>query len=217
MTRGVRWGELGERMKNLKSLLFVGLLVLTSANFALAQVTSNPCDISGNIVAMPNPDPLGPGWMYTLTITWDTGSQYALSHMNMIMDSPGGTCTCQDFEDAIVWANPVGSSDGEGGCTVNYEGLLQCDGDPSIPGADGIMLKFEPIEEGCDPGTTGTATFVFYSELGPAPIDEDFLSLVDKYALNSCWGGLSGDFPSMSCDPVSTEPIAWGKAKSLFR
>lgn len=205
-------------MKNLRSPLLVALVVLISAHFAHAQVTSNPCDITGNIVASPNPDPLGPGWVYTLTITWDTGSAYALSHMNMIMDSAGGTCTCADFMDAIVWADPIGYSDGDPSCTVDYEGSLNCDGDPSIPGVDGIILKFEPIEvDGCEPGTTGTATFTFYSELGPAPIDEDILSLVDKYALNSCFGGLSGDFPSMSCDPVSTEPMEWGKAKSLFR
>jgi len=199
------------------TMTLLGLVALTLGASAFAQVSTNPCDISGTIVAAPNPGS-GPAWMYTLTLTWDTGSQYALSHMNLVMDAAGGTCTCQDFVDAIDWSDPIGSSDGDPSCTVDYEGRLQCNGDPSIPGAEGIMLKFEPIETGgCEPGTVGSATFVFYSNLAPAPIDEDVLTLVDKYALNSCWGGLSGDFPAMSCDPVSAEDVDWGKAKSLYR
>lgn len=192
-------------------------IVLTAAQLAIAQVTGAPCDLSGNIVATPNPNP-GPAWVYTLTIDWDTGSPYALSHANMIMDSIGGTCTCTDFQDALAWDDPIGYSDGEPACTVSYAGHLECLGDPSIPEVDGILLKFEPIENpACEPGPTGTATFTFYSHLAPAPVDEDILSLVDKYALNSCFGTLTGDFPAMTCNPVNAEPMRWGKAKSMYR
>jgi hypothetical protein len=192
-------------------------LVLTTAHLAVAQVSDGPCAISGNIVAMPTPDP-GPAWVYTLTFTWDTGSPYALSHANLFMDEADGNCTCTDFQEVLVWDDPVGYSDGDPLCTVQYSGLLQCDGDPSIPDLGGILLKFEPILDGtCEPGPAGAATFTFYSHLAPAPIDADILSLVDKSALNSCSGTLSGDFPAMECDPVAAEPIRWGKAKSLYR
>jgi len=198
--------------KSLTTLLLV-MLVMTSAQLALAE-----CSINGTIEAGENTDPAGPGWVYTMTINWDTGTVYALSHMDLLLDIAGGTCSCADFMDAISWDDPIGYSDGHPSCTVNYVGNLECAGDPSIPDVDNILLKFEPIEiEGCEPGTTGTATFVFYSDLAPAPVDEDILSLVDKFAGNSCFGTLSGDFPAMSCDPVEIKNVQWGAAKGLYR
>ncbi len=199
-------------MKKLLTSLLLASLVIISAQFAMAE-----CGIHGTIEASPNPDAMGPTWVYTMNLSWDTGTQYALSHMNLVMDIAGGTCSCADFMQAISWNEIIGSSASDT-CTVNYNGFLECSGDPSIPGADGILLKFEPVEGmDCEPGTMGSATFVFYSNLPPAPIDADILSLVDKYALNSCQGSLTGDFPSMACDPVSTETLKWGSAKSLFR
>ncbi len=201
-------------MMNKKMTAILTLLVImTSAQWALGQ-----CSISGSIVAATSADPMDPDWTYTLTIDWDTGSQHALSHMDLLLDASGGTCTCADFHDALSWSDPIGYSNGDPSCTVNYNGNLECNGDPSIPGVDNILLKFEPIEgTGCEPGTTGTTTFVFYSDLPPAPIDEDILSLVDKFAGNSCFGTLNGDFPAMSCDPVVTDDVEWGNVKSLYR
>ena len=82
---------------------------------------------------------------------------------------------------------------------------------------EGILLKFEPIEDNCEPGPTGTGTFVFYSDLPPAPINEEILTGVDKHALQYCFGFLSGDFPAMLCDPVGNEGSSWGNLKGLFR
>ena len=195
----------------------LSLVVLTSAQFALAQISTSDCSLIGTIEASANNAPTGPSWVYTLNLTWDTGSQYALSHLNLLMDVEGGSCSCGDFMAALSWDGIIGTSTSDS-CSIDYKGHLQCSGDPSIPGVDGILLKFEPIEGlGCEPGTIGTATFVFYSNLSPTPIDADVLSLVDKFALNSCFGSLTGDFPSMSCDPVTTETMDWGSAKSLYR
>ena len=189
------------------------LLVMSSAQIALGQ-----CDISGTIVASTSADPGDPAWTYTLTMNWDTGSKYALSHMNLLVGSAEGTCTCADFQDALSWYDPIGYSDGAPSCTVDYIGNLECNGDPSIPGVDNILLKFEPIERrGCEPGTTSTAVFTFYSDLSPVPVDEEILSLVYKFANNSCFGSLSGDFPAMSCDPVDVDKVEWGGVKSLYR
>jgi hypothetical protein len=201
----------------MKNVVMIGtaLLILAFGSGASAE----DCFIGGTITASPNPDPAGPNWVYTMVISWDTGNNYSLSHANLLLDPGLGTCLCQDFHDALDWGSPVGYSDGNpGGCTVDYEGFLECGGDPSIPEVDGFLLKFEPIEDGsCEPGPTGTGTFTFYSNLPPAPIDEDVLSVVDKHAQQYCFGHLSGDFPAMACDPVSNEDSAWGSLKGMFR
>jgi hypothetical protein len=173
------------------------------------------CSISGHVTAAPNPDPMGPAWVYTAVITWDTGSPYALSHLDLWLDIAGGTCTCAEFQQALSWAPVIGTSGTS--CPVSYYGELNCQGDPSIPGVYGIVLKFEPMMGGCEPGTNGTGTFTFTSNLGPAAIDEDAVTLVDKYARNYCFGSLTGEFPSLPCNPVGAEGAGWGAVKGMFR
>ncbi|MFH2051560.1 MAG: hypothetical protein ABIK96_03735 [bacterium] len=198
----------------MKRLLTIALLITLAAGGAIA----GECGISGVITGQRIDDPLLPAWQYTLVLDWDTGTPYALSHANLLMDIPGGTCTCDNFVEALTWANPMGSGPGEDGCTVNYNAFLECDGDPSIPEVDGILLKFEPVEgEGCEPANVGTMTLVFYSHLPPAPVDEDLLSLVDKFGQNHCFGYLAGDFPSMPCDPVDAAGTSFGTVKGFFR
>lgn len=201
----------------MKKFVLVGVTML--ALVFGAQAVMAECFIGGTITASANPDPLGPIWMYTMVVTWDTGNEYSLSHANLLMDSAAGTCVCQDFLDAMSWGDPAGSSDGVPvACTVDYQAFLECDGDPSIPEVDGILLKFEPIfDESCEPGPTGTGTFVFYSNLGPYPIDEEILSVVDKFAGEYCFGNMTGDFPTIPCDPVDAVDSSWGNVKGLFR
>ena len=199
----------------MKTKLFFTLTLLTLV-FGVQSAQAD-CFIGGTITADSNPDPSGPTWMYTMVFTWDTGNNHSLSHANLLLDIAGGTCLCQDFMAAISWDDPVGYSDGyPDDCTVDYQGFLECGGDPSIPGFTDILLKFEPVEGECEPGPTGTGTFVFYSNLHPAPIDEDILSVVDKHSNEYCIGHLSGDFPAMACDPVSNEGSTWGNLKGLF-
>ena len=190
----------------ISAILMLGIL----PGLALAA-----CSISGTITASPNPDPLGPAWVYTAVINWDTGSQYALSHMGLWLDVAGGNCSCQDFQQAISFGSPIGTSGTS--CLVDYYGELNCQGDPSIPGVAGIVLKLEPVEDVCEAGVMGQGTFVFTSNLGPAAIDEDALTLEDKFSTRYCFGSLSGDFPSMPCNPVSTDDESWGAVKGMFR
>ena len=194
-------------------------IALTFVLVCGAQVALAECFIGGTITSDDNPDPLGPSFMYTMVITWDTGNEYSLSHADLIMDVHAGTCLCQDFLMALSWDDPIGYSDGvPGDCTMEYQGFLECEGDPSIPDLEGIILKFEPIEsEECEPGPTGSATFVFYSNLPPWPINEEILTVVDKHAQEYCYGYLSGNFPTMDCDPVGSEDSGWGELKGMFR
>lgn len=197
--------------KNLRILVAIAV-ILGGASTVHAQ-----CFIGGDITAALNSDPYGPAWVYTLTITWDNDVVFDLSHMDLILDAVGGSCTLADFYAQLSWPDPIGTSDGVGGCTVEYHGDLTSNGDPSIPGVTGILLKFEPYENGCEPDDVGTATFVFYSDLAPVPVDEDILSVVDKFAGMYCFGHLTGLFPGMDCDPVDSQAQSWGSVKSTFR
>jgi len=201
----------------MKTRILIGLTMMTLV-FG-AQVAVAECFIGGTITASDNPDPVGPIWMYTMEITWDTGNNYSLSHTNLLLDPGLGTCVCQDFMDALSWGDPIGSSDGYPmPCTVHYQGFLECDGDPSLPEVTGFLLKLEPIyDESCEPGPTGTGTFIFYSDLPPAPIDEEVLSSVDKNGQEHCLGFMSGDFPAIACDPLGSQDSSWGNLKGMFR
>jgi hypothetical protein len=203
----------------MKTRLTLITLMLTFALMPGAgAIAQTECFVTGAITAEVNTDPGYPGWKYTAVISWDTGSVYALSHLDMILDSSSGTCSCDDLANDLVFAGILGTSNGDpADCEVEYETFLECDGDPSIPGDEGIIFKFEPIEGDCEPGTTGTGTFAFYSDLGPAPIDEELLSLIDKFGQLTCSGYLTGQFPSLACDPVSNGANTWDAVKGLFR
>ncbi len=199
-------------MRNLIICTALALIVLPVA--ALAE-----CTITGVVTAEANVDQPAMGdWMYTLHLTWDTDAQYALSHFNLVLDLPGGTCDCSAFAAGLTWASPAGTSTGDpDGCTIDYDIMLQCDGDPSLPGDEGILLKFEPIENDmCEPGVTGSGTFVFYSDFDPAPINEEALLLIQKFSGLSCSGYLSGEFPGFPCDPVGAESATWSRIKTLY-
>ena len=208
-------------MKNfVNAFLIASVLLLATGGSALAQ-----CSIGGALTAAENTDPTLPAWEYTLAVTWDTGSMLGLSHFNLLVDLTGGTCDCQEVMDSIVLVSPAGTSDGVtsgigGGdpCTLDYEPSWWCDGDPSIPDVEGIILKFEPDESlGCEPDVTGYVEVVFYSDLPPVPIDEDVISMSDSAGLTFCYGNVSGVFPAMPCDPVPAETGSWGDLKGAYR
>ena len=200
----------------MKWLLPVAIL----ATALMPAIAGAECSITGEITAAPNDgDPSMGAWCYTLTVTWDTGDQYALSHLGLIIDTPGGTCLCSDVAAALNFPAVAGSSDGyPGGCTVDYEAFLECDGDPSIPGDEGILIKWEPLEmaDGCEPGPTGTGTFTFCSDLGPVPVDEWLPLLIEKNAGEFCEGGITGVFPGLACDPVAAEGATWSEIKGYY-
>ena len=120
--------------------------------------------------------------------------------------------------DAISLPDVAGQSDTEtADCYVDYNAFFECDGDPSIPGVTGELIKFEPLADDCEPGATGSGTFTFYSDLPPVPVNENILALVDKAGQTSCYGQLTGVFPALACDPVGNEAQTWGTVKSLYR
>ncbi len=202
----------------MRTLLLKSVTVATMLSLAVAGPALAQCSLSGDMAYEMTTDPMLPAYQYTLTVMWDMDSPYGLSHLDLVVDLPGGTCGCEAFDEAIFFDAIAGSSDGEGGCSVDYAANLECSGDPSIPGVDGILFKFEPMEGmGCEPGPVGTGIFVFYSDLAPVPVDEEFAALVDKAGLQSCTGSLTGVFPGMACDPVPTESSTFDGIKSFYR
>ena len=198
-------------MKNLITIL---------ALLALAAVpASAQCYIGGMITAEENNgDPSLGAWCYTLEVTWDTGEQTALSHLDLIVDLPGGSCECHEIVSSLAFADIAGSSDGvPDGCQVDYMAYVNCNGDPSIP-IEAILIKWEPLEMDpfCEPGPVGTGYFVFYSDYDPVPVDDSMPILVEKNSGESCAGTIDGVFPGLPCDPVSTEASTWSEVKSLY-
>lgn len=199
-------------MKLLKAFA-VTLLIAVIAPVAMA----GPCSITGEIEATPNTDPGLPAWTYTLTVTWDTGTDATIDHFDLLMDPVCGGCGCEDFQQALTLVQPAGGATGVEGCNVPFDSSLECEGDPMIPGATGRLLKFSPDESGCALAPGGTATVVFYSDQPPVPVNENILSLVDRWGYAACFGHLGGVFPAMACDPVPTDFKSWGTVKGLYR
>lgn len=199
-------------MKLLK--VFAVTLLLAGA---APMVLAGPCSIDGDIVATATADPGLPTWAYTLTVSWDTGSDATIDHFDLLMDSVCGGCGCEDFQQTLTLVQPAGTATGVDGCDVPFNVSLECGGDPMIPGATGLLLKFTPDENDCALAPAGTATVVFYADQPPVAVNEDILSLVDRWGNAACFGHLGGVFPAMVCDPVSSADTAWGSVKGMFR
>ncbi len=200
--------------KILTRVAAIAALALSIPAFASAETAM--CGISGTVSATRNYDPAWPAWKYTMTVNYDTGNKYQLSHLDVLLDIAGGSCSCQNFYDTLVFPAVVGTSGTT--CKTYYTPEINCQGDPSIPNLYGIALKLNPTVTSCDPGTAGTATFTFYSRLSPGVIDEEALTLADKSGKTYCFGHLTGAFPAMPCDPMGTEDSAtWGAVKGMYR
>jgi len=201
----------------MKILRTTGLLFALGLVLAAIPAAAE-CSLYGEITALPNEgDPELGYWCYTLEVTWDTGDPTALSHLDLVIDTPAGTCECSQIVDALSFADIAGSSDGvPDGCMVDYYAEINCNGDPSIPGDEGIIIKWEPIEEGCEPGPTGTGHFTFYSDYAPVPVNADLPVLIEKNSGESCSGTITGVFPGLECDPVSAEATTWTELKQRY-
>ncbi len=199
--------------------LFLALLLSITGSHAVAGqlVVDPPFCVQGTSEAIQVWSPLGE-WEYTLTVEWDTGVPQALSHLTLDLGLINCACVCElepfDFD------SPAGSSDGEDGgvpCTVLYDGFFVCDGDPSIPGSEGPVIKFEPFNGDCEPGPTGSGQFVYYSDWPPGEVvTPNQIIVLIKYGGESCEGVLTGVLPICTC-PTSTRSASWGDIKRRFR
>jgi hypothetical protein len=222
--------RIGTKILLILPLALTGAMMLSLDAYAEAlvpgdlakKVTKPPepyavCSITGHIEGernLENPE-LG-DWKYTMTMAWDSGDRYALSHWNLFLDESHYHCSPDDILSAVWWEDNAASSTSEpDGCTTGYEVRLEAFGDPSID-LEGVILKFEP-REGCEPGPTGEAVFVFYSNDSPAPILMPNAFLSDKAGRIICYGEVTGVFPGIPCDPTSSQMSSWGSLKGDYR
>ncbi|MHB8078880.1 MAG: hypothetical protein ACYDIE_06465 [Candidatus Krumholzibacteriia bacterium] len=205
-------------MKTCRTIPVLAAIAL-AALLSAASPAGAGCLITGVCSASPNTvQPCVGAWQYTLTVDWDTGTKCAPSHFDLLIAAPGSACDCPAVDRALNWLSPVGSAAGvPAGCTVPFEGLLSCYGDPSACLSD-LLLKFEPTEtDVCTLPPSGQAVFTLYSDYPPAPISEPNLFLVDKTGQLVCYGSVTGVFPGLPCDPTATESSSWGSQKSAYR
>ena len=200
--------------------LRIRMLAVIIAGLALAGASPAiaGCSITGVCSATPNTTQPGMGaWQYSLTINWDTGTRYALSHIDIILTPQNSSCGCNELAASLQFPSPAGTSNGlPNSCMATYNWVLGCNGDPSIHLTD-LIMKLEPrASDSCAAGTAGQGTFTFFSDYAPAPIAERNMFLVDKFGQLACYGSLSGVFPGLPCDPTATEPSTWGSLKSLY-
>jgi len=197
-------------MNSLKGFALIAAVLFMPAG---AMAT---CSIGGHCEAELNVDNPELGtWKYTLTVEWHSGNSHGLSHLDLALGFENHECDCDDF--LFNFTSPAGQSDGEHRCcTVYYDGHFECLGDPSIPGVEFPILKFEPISEDCEPDNSGDGVFVFYSDWQPKAVDTPNDYLIFKAGGNSCEGELSGVLPTLGCEHVAAGESSWGQIKTLY-
>ena len=158
------------------------------------------------------------GWYkYTYDVTWNLTK--GLSHLDLIL-KPG--CT-QDDHHIVFETELGGAADGwsTDECwhpgkpvvfTVLYEGMFEPTGDPSI-NLTSPLIKWEPYENGDEPGKKGTGEFWFYANIIPeyGSLDNVFAA---KYGTHKVFGDLVGAYPSCETipEPASVALVMVGTA-----
>ena len=193
-------------------LLAVAMLAL----MVMAPAATADCTFEATAVAQVNPDNPDWGyWKYTLDINWDNSDAgYGLSHWDLIFAPQAQACCDSSL---FFLPDSVGVSTGEpGGCSVTYSANLECLGDPSIPGEEPALIKFEPHEGDCEPGAVGEGTFFFYSDIPPSTVTPPNDLLLFKADGMFCNGSVTGDLPIDDCDPLALEQLDWSSVKIRY-
>ena len=208
-------------LRGVISVLGVALIAVSLAGFS----TAAPCADADMTVTATFPNDVGFEGLYKYTISgsWDTGVSNGLSHISFLyeLECP---CICDTTEAGSFFAQfptPAGTATGEdslgNACDVDFIGLHECQGDPTLP-SNSPAIKFElPEGQGCETTNTGTGTWCFYSPLPPLPVDTYVDAVMIKYGGNFCSGDLTGELPNCSsCAPVPTERATWGRIKVIL-
>lgn len=205
-------------MLNRRTVRFLLCVLTILAAFAVPAHSGDriiPVCIEGNSTAQEVSDPAG-RWLYTITVSWNTGVQQGVSHFDVILGLSNCPCVCDRFP--FDEGNGPNKSTGEDDCSVYYSASFECKGDPSVDGEKGPLVKFEPRDAGkdCEPGNSGNGTFSFLSDWPPARLSTPNDLLLIKFGRDSCRGNLTGVLPACSC-PNATQNSSWGDVKKMFR
>jgi hypothetical protein len=211
------------RRYGLLLLLFVPLAVSLLMPQGAPTETATRCNSATmNISAtFPNDEGFEGMWKYTVTGSFDLGEgSQGLSHISFLFQLDCD-CICElELRNFFAFDYPAGTCTGEDSlanpCTVEYLGLLECQGDPFIT-SNLPAFKFEaPNGQGCETTEAGTGTWWFYSYIPPMDDASYIDAIVIKYGNNECTGDLYGQMPICDCNVVPTSEKTWGAIKSNY-
>jgi hypothetical protein len=194
------------------------LLASTLAIAPPAAAVDDCASVSMTVTAQVSTDPGFEGlYKYTVTGSWDI-TQFGLSHIDFFLALKNLECICDPR--VVKFGAPAGTSTGSGDagpCTVNYEGIYNCMGDPTVPvDLRAPTIKFNAINGTCEAGVTGTGTWVFYSPFPPAPYTVYPDGVAIKHGQAVCTGDLAGQMPMGDCT-TPAEAKSWGGVKAIYR
>jgi len=198
-----------------RPLLTIFILLSLLAGTAYGQCAS------GTVTAeLMTTGPFAGLYKYTYSVEWNF-ALYALSHPDLFIDLE--TCECVCDPSVVQFDDPAGHtvSDNDGTiCEDDYYGEYVCMGDPSLPAdMNGPAVKWEPYmnpDPGCEPGTSGTGSFCFYSPLPPGESTTHTDAIAIKHGTETCYGDVSGVLPICDCT-VHTHDASLGELKSHFQ
>ena len=194
--------------------LATATLAIAGARVALA---SDCASVSMTISAAPSTDPNFPNmWKYTVTGSWSVTPR-ALSHLDFFVALMANECTCAPG--VVGFPAVAGTSTGEPEpCTVEYDGMYLCDGDPTAPSSLNVpTVKYEAKPgQSCEPSTEGSGTWYFYSVFPPAGPSTIPDGVGIKYGSFFCTGPLTGTLPTFDCS-TPARPGSWGQLKIRYR
>jgi hypothetical protein len=85
---------------------------LSAVLSALLGLVAGPafavCVIDADIAATPGEDPSQPAWTYEVNLTWSNAT--GVDHWMLLLDTEFGTCSCADFQAALVLPEPAGGT-----------------------------------------------------------------------------------------------------------
>ena len=200
--------------KWIRMFMVLGCLVAAHPALAVEQCAS----LSVTVTAQLSNDPGFEGlYKYTATGSWDV-TQFGLSHIDFFLQLKELECICDPR--VVKFPDPAGTSNGQGNngpCTVQYEGVYNCMGDPTVPAElQAPTIKFNTDSNNCEAGTTGSGTWVFYSPFPPAPFSIDPEGAAIKHGQQVCVGQLAGTMPMGDCS-TPAQATSWGHMKAIYR
>jgi hypothetical protein len=156
-------------------------------------------------------------WCYTISYTWD--SPQSLSNVGVFLGLEGLECACEPglFVFPVPAGSSVGESDGES-CSIDYEGNYSCQEYDGYPPefANLAVVRFDPISEPCEAGSTGSGTLTFYSLLAPGSTLQHPDKIVIKHGSEgTTLGSIIGPLPAANC-AVPSHVRSWSTIKIQY-
>ncbi len=192
--------------------------LLFAVALGLAPAPARATCVSGTITAELSDDPGFPGYYkYTLTLSWDL-EKHELSHLDFFLALENCECLCDPrfIEFGAVAGHSESVTDGVA-CDSDYHGEYVCMGDPSLPSSFWApAVKFEPEDQSCGGGVTGSGVFCFYSLMPPYDLPVLPGGLAIKHGQDICVGDLAGQIPTCDC-ALPNRASTWGEVKASYR